>query len=127
MSADPVWTRVHVDLPQGGSSEIFRHANFSHDFYKSRFYGKNGRSKFRWDYPVEKNIPYPFQQIAPVDIKAQFSNLVFRYDNPSQELTEVAAVMIMPWPDREFNNELAKVLRGVNNHQWYVKAQNAEK
>ena len=127
MSADPAWTRIHVDLPQGGSSEIFRHANFSHDFYKSRFYGKNGRSKFRWDYPVYSDIPYPFQQIAPVDMGKEFSNLVFRYCNPSKELCEVAAVMIMPWPDKEFNNELARVLRGVNNHQWYVRAENAKK
>lgn len=125
MSTDPKWTRIHVDLPHGGSSEIFRHANFSHDFYKSLYYGKNGRSKFRWDYPVMQDIPYPFQQIAPVDIKKPFSELTFRYDNTSNELCEVAAVIIMPWPeDKEFNNELARVLRGVNNNQWYVREQN---
>ena len=127
MASDPSWTRVHVDLPQGGSTEIFRHASFSHDFYKSRYYGKNGRGKFRWDYPVEADIPYPFQQIAPVEFKKPFSDLTYRYDNTSKEISEVAAVMIMPWPDREFNNELARVLRGVNNHQWYVREQNLKK
>ena len=128
MSTDPKWTRVHVLLPQGGSTEIFRHANFSHDFYKSLYYGKNGRSKFRWDYPVYNDIPYPFQQIAPVEITKPFSELNFRYDNTSTELCEVAAVMIMPWPDnKEFNNELARVLRGINNRQWYVREQNQKK
>ena len=60
-------------------------------------------------------------------MKRPFSSFTYRYDNMSREIAEVAAVMIMPWPeDKEFNNELVRVLRGVNNHQWYVRAHNSK-
>ena len=123
-SIDPSWTRVHVDLPQGGSTEIFRHWNCSNEFYKSRYYGKDGRGRYTWDYPFDPEIRYPFQQIHVLDITKPFSSLNFRYDNMSQELTEVAAVMIMPDPGREFSNEMARAIRSVNNNQLYVTEKN---
>ena len=124
MSFDPSWTRVHVDLPQGGSTEIFRHWSCSNEFYKSRYYGKDGRGRYTWDYPCDPSIKYPFQQIHVLNFTKSFRSLVFRYDNPSKELTEVAAVMIMPDPGREFSNEMARAIRSVNNNQLYVTEKN---
>ena len=123
-SIEPKWTRVHVRLPQGGDTEIYRHWNCSNEFYKSRFYGKNGRGKFTWDYPYGGD--YPFQQLRQIEITQPFTELSYFYDNTSIELSEVAAVMIMPYPGQDFNNEMAKALRGVNNNKCYVTIQNAK-
>ena len=124
MSSDPKWTRIHVEMPQGGTREILRHHNCSHEFYKSRYYGKNGRGKYVWDYPFDPSIEYPFQQIDVMNFTKPFSSLTYFYDNASQELTEVAAVMILPDPGREFTNELARTIRSVNNNQLYVNEKN---
>ncbi|MBO7153222.1 MAG: hypothetical protein J6W67_05375, partial [Lentisphaeria bacterium] len=51
LSPQQNWTRVNLQLPQGGVQEVFRHMNSASEFLKSRFYGEDGRGKFFWTYP----------------------------------------------------------------------------
>ena len=126
METDPSHTLIDLNLPQGGKTLLTRGFNRSQEFYKSRYYGKNGRGKFRWDYPVDPDIPYPFQQLTTIKITKPFKSFSFSYGNPSKMIAEVAAVIVIPSPDREFTNEMVKVLKGVNNHQWYVRSENSK-
>ena len=126
METAPSHTLIDLNLPQGGKTLLTRGFNRSQEFYKSRYYGKNGRGKFRWDYPVDPDIPYPFQQLTTIKITKPFKSFSFSYGNPSKMIAEVAAVIVIPSPDREFTNEMVKVLKGVNNHQWYVRSENSK-
>ena len=85
------------------------------DFYKAK-YG-SGMSRFKWDGPIEGK--YPYQQLQTQALP-ELDSLVFEAKQSAG--TELAAVLILPAPSREFLIELQKTLCGLNYDPWRIAA-----
>ncbi|MBO5992396.1 MAG: hypothetical protein J6R00_12155 [Lentisphaeria bacterium] len=120
LSPQQNWTRVNLQLPQGGVQEVFRHMNSASEFLKSRFYGEDGRGKFFWTYP---QVRY-FDNISH-NMGAEFSSLTYTVPISNEKYVEVAGTIILPEPDRKFFDEMVKALCGINHNKWYVDENNA--
>ena len=120
LSPQQNWTRVNLQLPQGGMQEVFRHRNSASEFLKSRFYGEDGRGKFFWTYP---QVRY-FDNISH-NMGAEFSSLTYTVPISNEKYVEVAGTIILPEPDRKFFDEMVKALCGINHNKWYVDENNA--
>ena len=120
LSPQQNWTRVNLQLPQGGVQEVFRHINSASEFLKSKFYGEDGRGKFFWTYP---QVRY-FDNISH-NMGAEFSSLTYTVPISNEKYVEVAGTIILPEPDRKFFDEMVKALCGINHNKWYVDENNA--
>ena len=120
LSPQQNWTRVSLQMPQGGVQEVFRHMNSASEFLKSKFYGEDGRGKFFWTYPQERY----FDNISH-KMGAEFSSLTYTVPISNEDYVEVAGTLILPEPDRKFFDEMVRVLCGINHNKWYVNDQNA--
>jgi hypothetical protein len=113
------WTRVNVQLPQGGSEEVFRHMNSASEFLKSKFFGENGRGKFFWNF---RNNHY--YECVYHDLGKEFNSLDYVVPISNENYVEVAGTLILPAPATAYFDEMVKTLSGINHNKWYVDEHN---
>ena len=105
----PYTPRVVIDIP-GAPVACSWPINDAVMLHKQEYGREGGRGLWKWDFPVKGG--YPFHQMAPVDMPAT-REIALRlaaavYKGP----LEVKAVLVLPWPEREFRCEALKRLCG---------------
>ena len=97
--------------------------NCGSDFYKAQ-HGKPGeRAQFKWDYPLQYRYPYEM----PMSVELKNTNrLDFSVTGKNNGISELAAVLIMPEQDKEFINQMLKVLCGYNHEPWKMAESNKD-
>ncbi|MBQ7395374.1 MAG: hypothetical protein IJW08_02420 [Lentisphaeria bacterium] len=118
-SIEPGWTRVHLELPQGGNEEVFRHQNSQSEFLKSRFHGANGRGKFYWTFAYDG-----YYTRLRHEMGKEFSHLDYRVNICNDPLAEVAGTLVLPDPGPEFLGKMVQILCGINNNAHYLNRNN---
>ena len=131
MTGSPSYQSNHLQLTFAGvSGNCGCEANSSVNFYKAR-YGREGRSNFKWDYPVSPNFSYYTNMMRIFAAAGEQSSLTVKCTNAETEPIELAAVLIVPI-DGDDNNtfgssaeedlycDLVKVLGGLNTRPWAV-------
>ena len=108
---------------KGGWIEVAGAINCGSDFYKAQHGYPGERAQFKWDYPLKYR--YPYQRPDVVKLK-KTDRLDFKVVGTNIGVTEVAAVLIMPEQDREFLNQMIKVLCGYNHEPWKMSEANKE-
>lgn len=94
------------------------------DFYKAQ-YGKAGeRGRYKWDFPLRDDARYPYMRPL-VNTMPEFSEVKFRSDYHIKGI-EVAAVLIVPEPSTEFQNEMMKNLCGLNYAPEFIRQENSK-
>ena len=80
--------------------------------HKQNYGVKGGRAAWKWDFPLAR--AYPYEELAPVELPPA-KELAYRLAFPLPEgPMEIGAVLVLPWPEREFRCELIKALCGLN-------------
>lgn len=108
----------------GVRNEVFGlPANYSCDYFKAMYGRQGGRANWKWDYLVDKDVPYALTPIGVFDLggaeKLNVSH-IGRASTPPGDM-EVAAVLLVPDDGSDFRFELVKVLCGVNTQAWKVR------
>ena len=108
---------------KGGDIGIAGAINTGSDFFKAQ-HGKPGeRAQFKWDYPLKYR--YPYEMPTSVELKST-DKLDLKINGVNVGTTEVAAVLIMPEQDKEFVNQMVKVLCGYNHEPWKIAESNKD-
>ena len=119
-SSGPRSLRLKV---KGGDVGIAGAINCGSDFFKAQ-HGKPGeRAQFKWDYPLKYR--YPYEMPTNVELKST-DKLDLNISGVGVGVTEVAAVLIMPAQDKEFINQMVKVLCSYNHEPWKIAESNKE-
>ena len=80
--------------------------------HKQNYGVKGGRAAWKWDFPLTR--AYPYEELAPVELP-DVKELTYRLTYPMPEgAIEIGAVLVLPWPEREFRCDLIKALCGLN-------------
>ena len=108
-----------MDLPQGGSEEVFRHGNSASEFLKSKFFGENGRGKFFWNFRNDHYYESVYHNLGK-----EFNSLNYSVPISAENYVEVAGTLILPNPSTEYFDEMVKTLSGINHNKWYVDEHN---
>lgn len=106
----------HCLVPGGQPVEIGREVNDASDFLKAR-YGKNGQSRWKWDYPLEKSRKRYRQPIC-VQFRKPFNEVVLKARYKSD--IRVGALLVLPQPSRDFRMDMVKILCGLNCEPWKI-------
>jgi hypothetical protein len=114
------YLRTTMDLPQGGSQEVFRHLNSATEFLKSKFYGDNDRGKFTWTCHNNHYYTYPAH-----DMQKDFDSLTYKVVISFEDKIELAGTIVLPYPDDKFFDSMVETLCGLNHNKWYVDEHNA--
>ena len=97
-SIEPGWTRVFLELPQGGSEEF--HWTFAYEDYYKRLRHQMGK---------------------------EFDSLNYKTRICNDKLAELAGTVILPDPSAEFFSDMVKILCGINNNTHYLNDNNSFK
>ena len=103
---------IHFVLP--GTKQLVKCAtpnSLETEFLKAPYGRAGGRANFKWEYPPVRES-YPYKDMRTFPMSPTTDMLVF--SNEGAEPYELAAVLLMPTPTREFRRELVKVLCGLN-------------
>lgn len=85
--------------------------------YKRARFGRPGEpANFKWDYPWDPRTSYPYPVIRVAEYPAGDGVRFRSWSN--EETAEIAAVLVVPEPDRELRCALTKFLCGLNCDPW---------
>ena len=111
---------LKMQAADGTVIQAARTINHTTDFFKAQF-GNKQFGRFKWDHAFILahgaffyDVPKCYTLPAGCDSFALSAILNVKF--------EVAAVLIMPMPTREFQTEMAKVLSGINCEPWKIAA-----
>ena len=89
-------------------------------FYKAH-YGREGeRAQWKWDHVVSPRSYYPYPLIHRMALGG-VSKIEFALREDVSSDVELAAVLVMPFPDQTFKCELKKALGGFNYAPWRMR------
>ena len=108
-SHSPYPTRPRVDLLGFPALQAMNDACMLH---KSEYGTRGGRAAWKWDYPTFGH--YPYMDVRTFDLPAT-KELIFQMTETDPEgPVEIAAVLVVPAPERDFLASLVKSLCGMN-------------
>ena len=79
------------------------------------------RGNFKWEYAVDPHSYYPYQMMRAFELPEGADFAEFSNPKAFPGGVEVAAVLVLPEPSRDFKAMLRKVLCGYNCEPWRVK------
>ena len=91
------------------------------DYYKAAFGQVGSRGNWKWDFPLNPNFSYPFDQMGYLKVDTPVSEITYRMTDFKFGDMELSAALIIEAPDREFKCELIKTLCGLNHRPWIEK------
>ena len=111
-AAFPWDTRAELAMPGHAAVPVCSAINRAVMLHKQEYGTKGGRAAWKWDFPLAR--AYPYEEMTPVDLPA-VTELTYRLTYPLPEgPLEIGAVLVLPWPEREFRCDLIKALCGLN-------------
>ena len=78
------------------------------------------RGNFKWEYPCDPKSSYPYQMMRAFALPEGASFAEYSVPEEFADGVEVAAVLVLPEPSRDFKALLRKVLCGYNCEPWRV-------
>ena len=99
-------------MPNGKRLVAGKNKNVDTEFLKAPYGPAGGRSAWRWDYVHQHPDAYPYLDLRCFSAEELSGTLAF--DSVSPQHLEMQAVLILPYPDRDFRRDLVKTLCGLN-------------
>ena len=105
---------LNLSIP-GAKREVAAGSAINHasDFYKAQYGRKGGRSRFKWDFPIDPASNYWWGLPQTLDLP-ECSEMTFKCVRPDYKGIELAAVLIVPDPSIDLRNDMMKILSGIN-------------
>ena len=109
-------------MPQNGRASVqtCHSVNDGCDYLLAAYGMPGGRGNFKWDFPYKGGTCHPFREIHKTYISATDS-MSIRLDEDVPDGLEIAAVLAVPDPAREFRVQMLKLLCGFNCDPWRVR------
>lgn len=103
---------LELTLPNGKRLVAGKNKNVDTEFLKAPYGPAGGRSAWRWDYVHQHPDAYPYLDLRRFSAEELSGTLAF--DSVSPQHLEMQAVLLLPYPDRDFRRDLVKTLCGLN-------------
>ena len=92
------------------------------NYYKAQYAHPGERANWKWDYPLDPKTFRPFWAAQKYAVSGSLDKVVYSVLTEPDGGAEIAAVMVMPYPENEFRSQLFNVLCGVNSCPERVRA-----
>ena len=96
---------------KNAAAAVNPHANY----YKAHYGRKGGRANWKWDFTLDPATFRPYWGPLSIKVTKPLGEVTFvSPDVPPEGGAEIAAVLLLPYPDAAFRCQLEKVLCGLN-------------